>query len=206
MNYVYDKESTYNNQILIEALECGCFGKISCSECRNNNLSKTKIILFGNSIILFNNKFNKIKNIIYKSENILIDDFIKKLEIFLIKIKKNNTDESISSDIKNLLNKFIEQIKNMNCEIETKLILGYYCNKFNKHHILSNDEYMILKYACINYIENEAVKNGIYKIVIDIHRNMERYNYELKDIGFVITDRRCIDNLFWYEAEKILKK
>jgi hypothetical protein len=82
----------------------------------------------------------------------------------------------------------------------------YYSNKFNKHNILSNDEYMTLKYACINYIENEAIKNGIDKIIIDIHRNMERYNYELKDIGFVITDRRCIHNLFWYEAEKMIKK
>ena len=81
----------------------------------------------------------------------------------------------------------------------------YYANKFNEKLILTDYEYISLKEAIFNYIEMTAYKNGKTKLIIDIHNNMERYEYELKDIGFIKTDRRCLDNSFWYEAEKILK-
>ncbi len=80
-----------------------------------------------------------------------------------------------------------------------------YTNKFNERIILTDYEYISLKEAIFNYIEMTAYKNGKTKLIIDIHNNMERYEYELKDIGFIKTDRRCLDNSFWYEAEKILK-
>jgi len=81
----------------------------------------------------------------------------------------------------------------------------YYANKYNKRIIITNDEYKSLHEAIFNYIEMTAYKNGKTKVIIDIHNNMERYEYELRDIGFIKTDRRCLDNSFWYEAEKILK-
>lgn len=82
----------------------------------------------------------------------------------------------------------------------------YYSNYLNEHIILTNDEYITLKYAFVNYICNIALDKNKEKIIIDVHYNMKRFNHELKDIGFVITDRKCLDNSFWYEAEKIIKK
>jgi hypothetical protein len=81
----------------------------------------------------------------------------------------------------------------------------YYSNKFNELKILTNDECFLLKNAIFNYIEHDAYKNSKNKIIIDIHSNLERYNNELKDLGFINTNRKCLDNSFWYEAEKILK-
>ena len=56
----------------------------------------------------------------------------------------------------------------------------------------------------IKYIENVAKSNNINKITIDIHSNLERYNCELKDEGFIVTNNRCYDNPFWFIAEKII--
>ena len=47
---------------------------------------------------------------------------------------------------------------------------------------------------------------NINKITIDIHSNLNRYNYELKNEGFVITNKRCYSNPFWIEAEKNVYK
>lgn len=82
----------------------------------------------------------------------------------------------------------------------------YYSNYLNEPKILSNDEYISLKNAFICYIEKLALDNEKEKIIIDVHHNMKRYNHELKDMGFIITNRKCLDNSFWYEAEKTLKK
>jgi len=166
----------------------------------NNFKTFTNILALGFNDLLHSKQSISpcLNNIVCKIDN-------KDMDYNSIKAWKYNYISDIYND-NNIIFQLEYEITDNSIKINYLMIDNdYYCNKFNKHHILSNDEYMILKYACINYIENEAVKNGIDKIVIDIHRNMERYNYELKDIGFVITDRRCIHNLFWYEAEKILK-
>ena len=80
----------------------------------------------------------------------------------------------------------------------------YYGKKFSSLIILNDEEYKLLKIAFFNYIETIAYKNGKRIIIIDIHKNMERYEYELKEVGFINTDRISY-NHFWYEAEKILK-
>ena len=117
--------------------------------------------------INFSDKFKKKKDIIYKSGNIIIDNYIQKLEIFLIKIK-NNAEGLILTDINNLLNKFIEQIKNINCEIETKLILGYYCNKFNKY---------------FKKINKQNIKNTELIAQIKITKFIEYYFNEIEKIN-----------------------
>ena len=78
----------------------------------------------------------------------------------------------------------------------------YYSKLFNQPTILTNDEYIMIKKAIINYIELIAINNGKTKIVIDIHHNLNRYNHDLKEMGFIITNRNCFDNSFWFEAEK----
>lgn len=107
----------------------------------------------------------------------------------------NNTIFSLNFDIKD--DKIRIEYLNINND--------YYSNKFNEKIFLTIDEYKLLKEAIFNYIEKIAYKNNKRRIIIDIHNNLERYNYELKDIGFIITNRRCIDNTFWIETEKILK-
>ena len=82
----------------------------------------------------------------------------------------------------------------------------FYSDKFNENVFLTKKEYMIVKNAVFNYIENIAIYNNKYKLIIDIHNNLDRYNAELKDLGFINTYRKCYNNFFWYEAEKILKK
>jgi len=82
----------------------------------------------------------------------------------------------------------------------------YYSKKFNEIKILTDDEYKLLKDAIFDYIETSAYLNDKSKIIIDIHNNLERFNYELKELGFINTKRRCIDNSYWLEAEKNIKK
>jgi hypothetical protein len=167
----------------------------------NNFKTFTNILALGFNNLLQSKEYISpcINNIICKIDN-------KDMDYNSIKAWKYNYISDIYNE-NNIIFHLEYKLTDNSIKINYLMIDNdYYSNKFNKHNILSYDEYMTLKYACINYIENEAIKNGIDKIIIDIHRNMERYNYELKDIGFVITDRRCIHNLFWYEAEKMIKK
>ena len=71
---------------------------------------------------------------------------------------------------------------------------------------LSDNEVSILKKTLFNYIEDFAISKNKTKIIIDIHQNMKRFNYELKDEGFINSNNRCIDNYYWYEAVKEIKK
>ena len=85
----------------------------------------------------------------------------------------------------------------------------FYDNKYrdffeNRKSLLKNDETKLILKSLINFIENFAKKNNINKIVIDIHNNLERFNYELKNLGFIITERISLINPFWLEAEKII--
>jgi hypothetical protein len=74
----------------------------------------------------------------------------------------------------------------------------------NFESLLKNDETKLILKSLINFIENFAKKNNINKIVIDIHNNLERFNYELKNLGFIITEKISLINPFWLEAEKII--
>lgn len=77
-------------------------------------------------------------------------------------------------------------------------------NNNKKKFILTKHETLLIKKSLINFVENWAIKNNINKIKIDINSNLERFNYELKDLGFFPTKNKCLINQFWIEAEKII--
>lgn len=54
--------------------------------------------------------------------------------------------------------------------------------------------------------ESVAKQNGLTKIKIDVHSNLRRYDDLLKGMGFNLTDKRCLDNPFWIESEKVLAR
>ena len=69
--------------------------------------------------------------------------------------------------------------------------------------LLTNDEVKLLRVSLINFIENWAIKKNINKIITEIHINLERYNAEFKELGFVIiTENKRILNPYWIEIEK----
>jgi hypothetical protein len=92
-----------------------------------------------------------------------------------------------------------------NIKIEYLSINNDYHSK-NKNNLLSDYEFLSLKRSIFNYIEDFAISKNKTKIIIDIHTNMKRFNYELKDEGFVNSNNRCIDNYYWFEAVKKIKK
>ena len=76
-------------------------------------------------------------------------------------------------------------------------------DKINKK-ILLDDETNLIRISLLKFIENWAIKENIHKIIIDIHSNLERYNYELLNLGFIPNfSKKCKLNTFWIEAEKI---
>jgi hypothetical protein len=68
----------------------------------------------------------------------------------------------------------------------------------------SDDETILIKKSIIKFIENFAIKENINKIIIDVHNNLERYNYELKDLGFILNYNINNINPYWIQAEKII--
>ena len=40
---------------------------------------------------------------------------------------------------------------------------------------------------------------------MEIHSNLERYNEEFKDLGFIIIENKKLFNPYWIEIEKELK-
>jgi hypothetical protein len=78
----------------------------------------------------------------------------------------------------------------------------YYDNIKN----LSKNEVLMLRKVIFDYIEDLAISKNKTKIIIDIHNNMKRFDNELKDEGFVNSFNRCIDNYFWFETVKEIKK
>jgi|LakMenEpi03Aug12_release.lakeMendotaPanAssembly.Ray.scaffolds.fasta_scaffold02886_32 hypothetical protein len=51
--------------------------------------------------------------------------------------------------------------------------------------IVKNDENKLILKSVINYIENWAIKEKIYKIIVNF--NLSRYYYEFKELGFIHT-------------------
>jgi len=56
----------------------------------------------------------------------------------------------------------------------------------------------------LKFVENVAKTNSISKIIIDVHSNLRIYNKYYKNNGFQLTDRKCADNPYWIETEKII--
>ena len=85
----------------------------------------------------------------------------------------------------------------------------YYNKKYfdysNLKILLKNDEVKLIRISLINFIENWAIKKNIKKIIMEIHSNLERYNEEFKDLGFIIIENKKLFNPYWIEIEKELK-
>ena len=55
--------------------------------------------------------------------------------------------------------------------------------------------------SLINFIKIIAKKENKDKIIIDVHENLRLYEKYYYYNGFDITNRKCIPNPFWFEAE-----
>ena len=55
--------------------------------------------------------------------------------------------------------------------------------------------------SLINFIKNIAKKENKNKIIIDVHENLRLYEKYYYYNWFDITNRKCIANPFWFEAE-----
>ena len=71
----------------------------------------------------------------------------------------------------------------------------------NYNNILCKDDALELKKSLVFHVKNLAKENDKNKIRIDVHSNLRIYNKYFKNEGFVITDRKCTDNLYWIESE-----
>jgi hypothetical protein len=74
---------------------------------------------------------------------------------------------------------------------------------FKRKIILKENQTKYVIESLMKFVENIANKEKINKIIIDIYSNLERYEYELKELGFIIKHRV---NSYWIQAEKIILK
>jgi len=74
----------------------------------------------------------------------------------------------------------------------------------NKKQILDDDELAEIKTLLIEYIKNIAKLENKKKIFVDVHYRLKYYKLYYEKEGFVITNRRCLDNSYWIEAELLL--
>jgi hypothetical protein len=85
----------------------------------------------------------------------------------------------------------------------------YYNNNYDTdcyesyNKIISKDEYKMIKTSIIDYLINLGKESNYKKIIINVHPNLERFDYELKDEGFII-DNKASDNHFFKEAIKLI--
>jgi len=155
--------------------------------------------VFGDKIILKrtiydNNKYNFL---CWKSKslyNIYLDEYSYLNKIFVL-------DFNINKDILKI--KYLS----INNDYNDNTLYNYYYNKHMKTNMLTNDEMLKVKRFIFDYIFGYAINKDINKVIIDIHSNLERYNYELKNEGFIpIINNKCKENPFWIEAEKNIYK
>lgn len=78
------------------------------------------------------------------------------------------------------------------------------CNKNIPNDILDESEAFEIKKSLINYIKFLAKKENKNKIIIDVHQNLRLYEKYYNNEGFIITNRKCLDNPYWIETEFIL--
>jgi len=68
---------------------------------------------------------------------------------------------------------------------------------------LTDEETKEVNIFVYDLIKNIAIEKNVNKIGIDVHSNLKRYNYELKNDGFITNhDIKCYTNPNWIRAEK----
>ena len=100
-----------------------------------------------------------------------------------------------------------DDINNTFIKIDYMNINNDFYDKKNKIKkiLLLDEETNLIRISLLKFIENCAIKENIHKIIIDIHSNLERFNYELLNMGFIPNfSKKCRLNPFWIEAEKRL--
>ena len=174
----------------------------------STNINKFIIpfVIFSNNFVLKHSDYNiKFRNSVeyhnikcWKSNCVLnyhIEDEddnnrIFKLDFTINNDNNDNNDSFIKIDYLDINNDFYNRKYN------------YY---YKLNSLLTNDEVKLVRMSLIKFVENWAIKKNIKKIIMDIHSNLERYNEELKDLGFIITENKCLLNPYWIIAEKQLK-
>ena len=114
----------------------------------------------------------------------------------------NDTFDNYIGGIYFTINKKDDYIKINNLSINN----DFYCKKYNNLIILTDNEYKQLKKSFIDYIKNIAIYNNISRVVIDVHENLLRFNNELLEEGFKITEKITIDSPYYIEVEFVWKK
>ena len=157
-----------------------------------------KLLPYFNKYIITQINFDNTKYnyLCWKSRclyNLYFDNYSNNRKIFAL-------DFSITKDMLK-----IKHLSINNDYYDKKSITNYY-NRYdydiNKIR-LTDEETKEVKKFVFDLITNTAIENNVYKVVIDIHSNLERYNYELKKEGFIPNyDIKCYDNPFWIQAEK----
>ena len=158
--------------------------------------------IYSNNYVLEHNYYNtKFRNLIeYHNINCWKSNCI--FNYYIEKSDYNNIIFSVDFSI----NK--DDINNSFIKIDFMDINNdFYCKKDKIRNILLLDEETnVIRISLLKFIENWAIKEKINKIIIDIHSNLERYNYELLNLGFIPNfNKKCKLNPYWIEAEKILK-
>lgn len=95
----------------------------------------------------------------------------------------------------------------INNDYNDKTSMTYY-NQYDKNKVLlSQEESNEVKRFVFDLIYNTAIEKNINKVAIDINSDLGRYNYELKNEGFIPNyDNNCYSNSHWIQAEKIIYK
>jgi hypothetical protein len=113
----------------------------------------------------------------------------------------SNDNKIFTLDLK--INKDIIKIKHLsiNNDYYEKTLNDYRHNDNQKYlNKLTDEETRQIKTFIFDYIKSYS-KN----ITINIHSNLERYNHELKDEGFIPNyEKKCYSNPYWIKAEKFI--
>ena len=72
-------------------------------------------------------------------------------------------------------------------------------NLYNDYLDIDNSEDLIK--ACINFVKTVAKNENKNKIILDLHSNLRLYEKYYSYEGFKITNRKCLDNPYWFESE-----
>lgn len=130
--------------------------------------------------------------------NFYFQEFYNYNKIFTLDFKINN-------DILKINNL---SINNDYYDKKLDLYLKYNFNHYdyNKYkNKLTDEETLQIKKFIYDYIMNYSKNNNIKKITIDIHRNFERYNLELKEEGFIPNyEIKWYSNPYWIQVEKYI--
>lgn len=87
-------------------------------------------------------------------------------------------------------------------KIDYMNINDYECKDYNfNKDLLDTNESLKLNHSLLSYIKYIAKLEKKPKIIVDVHQNLRIFNKYYKPEGFVETERKCIDNKYWKEAE-----